>query len=90
MNIKITNKSDPDQIYWNQETLPPGSEQDAVIKGITGAISNKGFVVAKLDQLINWGRTGSLWPMTFGSYGGCTNGIAQTGRCHACGWYGNE
>lgn len=66
MNINITKKSDPDQIYWNQDIIPPGSEQDAVIKGITGAISNKGFVVAKLDQLINWGRTGSLWPMTFG------------------------
>jgi NADH-quinone oxidoreductase subunit B len=26
----------------------------------------RGFVVTKLDNIINWARTGSLWPMTFG------------------------
>ena len=27
---------------------------------------NKGFVVAKIDRLFTWARTGSLWPMSFG------------------------
>jgi len=26
----------------------------------------KGFIVAKIDQLLTWARTGSLWPMSFG------------------------
>ena len=29
-------------------------------------VMEHGFVVTKLDGLINWARTGSLWPMTFG------------------------
>ena len=50
---------------------PPGPEQDAiaVIKGgITGEIGDKGFVVANVDKLVNWARTGSLWPMTFAGW----------------------
>ena len=44
----------------------PGPEPDALLKTVTDELTDKGFVVAKLDQLVNWARTGSLWPMTFG------------------------
>jgi len=33
--------------------------------GIEGVLE-RGFVTTTADQLINWTRTGSLWPMTFG------------------------
>src|SRR5688572_4144659 len=30
------------------------------------AASTRGFLVTPLDKLVNWARTGSMWPMTFG------------------------
>ena len=33
--------------------------------GIEGLLP-KGIVTTSADQLINWARTGSLWPMMFG------------------------
>jgi NADH-quinone oxidoreductase subunit B len=46
--------------------LPPGPEQDAVLKAATDELQDKGFIIAQVDKLVNWARTGSLWPMTFG------------------------
>ena len=31
-----------------------------------GGTPVRGFEVTTVDKLINWARTGSLWPMTFG------------------------
>ena len=33
--------------------------------GVEG-ILKEGFVTTSADKLINWARTGSLWPVTFG------------------------
>ena len=33
--------------------------------GIEGVLE-KGFVTTGVDTLVNWARTGSMWPMTFG------------------------
>jgi NADH-quinone oxidoreductase subunit B len=54
------------ELSWNNQALPPGAAQDAVVKAVGDEITEKGFVVANLDKVVNWARTGSLWPMTFG------------------------
>ena len=57
MNKKLINPQQP---------LPAGNAQDEILNHVTNEISDKGFVIAKLDQLVSWAQTGSLWPMTFG------------------------
>ena len=34
--------------------------------GIIDQFNKHGFVITKLDDLVNWARSGSLWPVTFG------------------------
>ncbi|GAB3448596.1 NuoB/complex I 20 kDa subunit family protein [Insolitispirillum peregrinum] len=46
--------------------IPPGTDQDLILKGVDETLKEKGFVLSSVDALVNWARTGSLWPMTFG------------------------
>ena len=47
-------------------SLTPGAEQEALLNQVTDELQDKGFVLANVDKLVNWARTGSLWPMPFG------------------------
>ena len=44
----------------------PAAEQDAAVAAVSATLQDKGFLVTSLDSVLNWARTGSLWPMTFG------------------------
>jgi len=46
--------------------IPPGPQQDAILRRVTGELQDKGFVIAQMDKLAGWAQTGSLWPMSFG------------------------
>lgn len=41
-------------------------DHDALFRDVNSELTDKGFVIAKLDQLVSWARAGSMWPMTFG------------------------
>ena len=46
--------------------LPQGASQDLLVATATHELQQKGFLLSNLENLVDWARTGSLWPMTFG------------------------
>ena len=41
-----------------QMPVPQGADQDALLATVTDELSDKGFVIANMDKLVNWARTG--------------------------------
>ena len=40
--------------------------QDVALGDVVMEMEDRGFVTASIDKVVNWARTGSMWPMTFG------------------------
>jgi NADH-quinone oxidoreductase subunit B len=47
----------PDPLNLVDDILLPASDNPVV---------QRGFATTSVDALMNWARTGSMWPMTFG------------------------
>src|SRR6185369_13352140 len=49
-------------------TVAPGPRvlDRSFFKDASDEVERKGFLVTSLNDLVNWARSGSLWPMTFG------------------------
>ncbi len=42
------------------------AREAALFNSMSDDLADKGFVIANLDKMVNWARTGSLWWVTFG------------------------
>jgi len=52
-----------------ESSLPTSAvpaHDDALMKALADEMAEKGFVTTSVEALVNWARTGSMWPMTFG------------------------
>ncbi len=58
--------AEAENFLQTQKDLPPGKQQDALLKTAFDELDKQGFLVTKLDHAVRWARSGSLWPMTFG------------------------
>ncbi|MBL0030277.1 MAG: NADH-quinone oxidoreductase subunit B [Rhodanobacteraceae bacterium] len=45
---------------------PIGEVDDILRPDASNPLIERGYAVASMDALVNWARTGSMWPMTFG------------------------
>ena len=60
----ITDTSVTKDLFHNP--VPTGPVDDILRPGGDNPLLERGFVTASMDGLVNWARTGSMWPMTFG------------------------
>ncbi len=51
---------------YSIDAIPEGIDPDILLETLGQDVSQKGFILGKLDEVAAWAQAGSLWPMTFG------------------------
>jgi NADH-quinone oxidoreductase subunit B len=46
--------------------IPEGVDPDVLLETLGQEVSQRGFILGKLDDVAAWAQAGSLWPLTFG------------------------
>jgi len=63
MGVTLKTPNSPDF----KNSLPPElQDEKQLFSAISQTLSDKGYIITKLDSLAAWAQSGSLWPMTFG------------------------
>ncbi|MBS0571557.1 MAG: NADH-quinone oxidoreductase subunit B [Proteobacteria bacterium] len=60
----VTDTTVNKQLFFNP--VPTGPVADILRTDGENPLLQRGFVTTQIDTLLNWARTGSMWPMTFG------------------------
>src|SRR3982074_3745068 len=58
--------------------VPPGPDQDLLLRAATEEIQERGFIVSNVDALVNWARSVPVWPMPSGLRA-CPCGMSHPG-----------
>ena len=62
--MAVTDTTVEKRLFTNP--VPHGPVDDILRPGDDNPLLQRGFLTTSADVLINWARTGSMWPMTFG------------------------
>ncbi|MEZ5846664.1 MAG: NADH-quinone oxidoreductase subunit B family protein [Geminicoccaceae bacterium] len=48
------------------DSKPEQPEKSGLLARVQEGLAEDGYILTTLNDLVNWGRSGSLWPMSFG------------------------
>jgi NADH-quinone oxidoreductase subunit B len=72
MGVSLYSPEDAARIAREEQRTPPpaprgpDSGDPRLFERVNDGLKDQGYFVTKFNDVVNWARTGSMWPMTFG------------------------